>query len=170
MFAICLLMQLSCVSPGKIISGMHPPQKNTPHSLTNGPVYARINPQIRRQALPRPPPCKNRGFFAGMVELVDSVDLGSTANACRFESCCPHQKKRARQGSLFWCGSSNGTRTHFNAEVRWTSAKRRLDGVCSLVFPIPVTGIMKVPGIQVEYRVLFVFFRRKKFIAPADDL
>ena len=36
-----------------------------------------------------------------MVELVDSVDLGSTANACRFESCCPHQKKRARQGSLF---------------------------------------------------------------------
>ena len=29
-----------------------------------------------------------------MVELVDSVDLGSTARACRFESCCPHQKKR----------------------------------------------------------------------------
>ena len=27
-----------------------------------------------------------------MVELVDSVDLGSTARACRFESCCPHQK------------------------------------------------------------------------------
>ena len=28
--------------------------------------------------------------YAGMVELVDSVDLGSTAHACRFESCCPH--------------------------------------------------------------------------------
>ena len=30
-------------------------------------------------------------IYAGMVELVDSVDLGSTASACRFESCCPHQ-------------------------------------------------------------------------------
>ena len=40
-----------------------------------------------------PSPCKNRGTkHAGMVELVDSVDLGSTANACRFESCCPHQR------------------------------------------------------------------------------
>ena len=29
-----------------------------------------------------------------MVELVDSVDLGSTAKACRFESCCPHQRKQ----------------------------------------------------------------------------
>ena len=27
-----------------------------------------------------------------MVELVDSVDLGSTAIACRFESCCPHHR------------------------------------------------------------------------------
>ena len=32
---------------------------------------------------------------AGMVELVDSVDLGSTARACRFESCCPHQITKA---------------------------------------------------------------------------
>ena len=28
-----------------------------------------------------------------MVELVDSVDLGSTAKACRFESCCPHHNR-----------------------------------------------------------------------------
>ena len=36
-----------------------------------------------------------------MVELVDSVDLGSTARACRFESCCPHQEKGDRKVSLF---------------------------------------------------------------------
>ena len=30
--------------------------------------------------------------YAGMVELVDSLDLGSNAKACRFESCCPHHK------------------------------------------------------------------------------
>ena len=28
--------------------------------------------------------------YAGVVELVDSVDLGSSAKACRFESCRPH--------------------------------------------------------------------------------
>ena len=47
-------------------------------------------------------PCKNRGTikYAGVVELVDSLDLGSNAQACRFESCHPHQKK-ARFGVLF---------------------------------------------------------------------
>ena len=52
-----------------------------------------------------PSPCKNRGTkHAGMVELVDSVDLGSTANACRFESCCPHQNKSVTLwvALLFW--------------------------------------------------------------------
>ena len=28
--------------------------------------------------------------IAGVVELVDSLDLGSNAKACRFESCRPH--------------------------------------------------------------------------------
>ena len=28
---------------------------------------------------------------AGMVELVDTLDLGSNGFPCRFESCCPHQ-------------------------------------------------------------------------------
>lgn len=36
-----------------------------------------------------------------MVELVDSVDLGSTANACRFESCCPHQKREPVRALFF---------------------------------------------------------------------
>ena len=38
---------------------------------------------------------------AGMVELVDSVDLGSTARACRFESCCPHQQMDVPTGRPF---------------------------------------------------------------------
>ena len=33
------------------------------------------------------------GEYAGVVELVDSVDLGSSAKACRFESCRPHQNE-----------------------------------------------------------------------------
>ena len=59
---------------------------------------------IRRNAPPRIPlRVKIRGTkeYAGMVELVDSVDLGSTARACRFESCCPHQEKGDRKVSLF---------------------------------------------------------------------
>ena len=49
---------------------------------------------IRLSAPPRIPlRVKIRGTkeYAGMVELVDSGDLGSPARACRFESCCPHQ-------------------------------------------------------------------------------
>lgn len=43
-----------------------------------------------------------------MVELVDSVDLGSTATACRFESCCPHQKQKASRRVLFVFGKQAG--------------------------------------------------------------
>ena len=49
---------------------------------------------IRQNAPPRIPlRVKVRGTkeYAGVVELVDSVDLGSSAKACRFESCRPHQ-------------------------------------------------------------------------------
>ena len=28
-----------------------------------------------------------------MVELADTLDLGSSGKPCRFESCCPHQRK-----------------------------------------------------------------------------
>ena len=37
-----------------------------------------------------------------MVELVDSVDLGSSAKACRFESCRPHQTNIIRTWSTLW--------------------------------------------------------------------
>ena len=51
---------------------------------------------IRQNAPPRIPlRVKIRGTkeYAGVVELVDSVDLGSSAKACRFESCRPHHLK-----------------------------------------------------------------------------
>ena len=60
---------------------------------------------IRRNAPPRIPlRVKERGTkeYAGMVELVDSVDLGSTARACRFESCCPHQTNIIRTKFSLW--------------------------------------------------------------------
>ena len=49
---------------------------------------------IRRNAPPRVPPRVKIEEYADVVELVDSLDLGSNARACRFESCHPHQKKR----------------------------------------------------------------------------
>ena len=73
-----------------------------------------------------------------MVELVDSVDLGSTANACRFESCCPHQKKRARQGSLFLVRQGLEP---IQSAVLWTAGKRRLDGVYTIVYSSPVAPV-----------------------------
>ena len=30
--------------------------------------------------------------IAGMAELADALDLGSSGRPCRFESCCPHFK------------------------------------------------------------------------------
>ena len=47
--------------------------------------------------------------YAGVVELVDSVDLGSTARACRFESCCPHQKSPDPDGSGDFFGRQRKT-------------------------------------------------------------
>ena len=43
--------------------------------------------------------------YADVVELVDSLDLGSNARACRFESCHPHQIKKEACASFFiWYG------------------------------------------------------------------
>ena len=33
-------------------------------------------------------------LYAGVVELADTIDLGSIAIACRFKSCHPHQNER----------------------------------------------------------------------------
>ena len=33
-------------------------------------------------------------LYAGVVELADTIDLGSIAFACRFKSCHPHQNER----------------------------------------------------------------------------
>ena len=50
--------------------------------------------------------------YAGVVELVDSVDLGSSAKACRFESCRPHQSKRHPERGVFCFGKQYRARTH----------------------------------------------------------
>ena len=55
---------------------------------------------IRLYAPPRVPPRVKIEEYADVVELVDSLDLGSNARACRFESCHPHQQERL-QASLF---------------------------------------------------------------------
>ena len=71
---------------------------------------------------------------AGVVELVDSVDLGSSAKACRFESCRPHQIKRRGVSLSFLFGTAYGrTRTHLNATVRWTVARCGLDRIDTLI-------------------------------------
>ena len=47
-----------------------------------------------RQSAPLTRDCRSdkiAGQYADVVELVDSLDLGSNARACRFESCHPHQ-------------------------------------------------------------------------------
>ena len=50
---------------------------------------------VRVQVPPRPPIFFSHVITYGrVVELVDSLDLGSNARACRFESCRPHQIKR----------------------------------------------------------------------------
>ena len=64
--------------------------------------------------------------IAGVVELVDSLDLGSNAKACRFESCRPHQKREALWGLSFLVRMTDSNR--FNADARWASACRRFSG------------------------------------------
>ena len=78
---------------------------------------------MKRYAPPRvPPPCKNRGrfFFAGVVELVDSVDLGSSGFAVqvRVLSPAPKGSLTMRWGSLL-VRKKDGTRTHITVTFRW---------------------------------------------------
>ena len=37
--------------------------------------------------------CGKINSYAGMVELADTLDLGSSGQPCRFKSCCPYQKQ-----------------------------------------------------------------------------
>ena len=74
---------------------------------------------------------------ADVVELVDSLDLGSNARACRFESCHPHQKaSRPYCGREAFCAGR--TRTHFYASVRWTLAatSSKTGGYLYFSFPL----------------------------------
>ena len=46
--------------------------------------------------------CFGNGFFsyAGMVELADTLDLGSSGQPCRFKSCYPHHVRRTQLRSV----------------------------------------------------------------------
>ena len=67
----------------------------TNSALTSAHWHDRMMPmQVKRTALPRIPlRVKIRGTkeYAGMVELADTLDLGSNGQPCRFKSCCPYQ-------------------------------------------------------------------------------
>ena len=68
-----------------------------------------------------------------MVELVDSLDLGSNARACRFESCHPHQIRRRGFG-LSFLFLSDGTRTHLNAARISAAGEGLTEPLYSLLF------------------------------------
>ena len=69
-------------------------------------------------------PVKKSEVYADVVELVDSLDLGSNAQACRFESCHPHQEDQDPNGVVvFLLLGGNRTRTDLDATVRWTVAR-----------------------------------------------
>ena len=40
--------------------------------------------------------------FGDMAELADALDLGSSPQGCRFNSCYPHQTKKRLYSSLFF--------------------------------------------------------------------
>ena len=39
---------------------------------------------------------------AGMVELADTLDLGSSGKPCRFKSCCPHPRNSVMGPGFFY--------------------------------------------------------------------
>ena len=41
------------------------------------------------------------GLYADVVELADMLDLGSSAQACRFKSCHPHQSRKSTRKGAF---------------------------------------------------------------------
>lgn len=52
-------------------------------------------------------------IYAGMAELADALDLGSSSSECRFDSCYPHSKSRRAAilvgFRLLFLGSGNKT-------------------------------------------------------------
>ena len=70
-----------------------------------------------------------------MVELVDTLDLGSNERSYRFESCYPHHET----GYPFWDSPfhtvlSTGTQTELDETVRWTATYRRQAGDNTIIF------------------------------------
>ena len=79
-----------------------------------------------------------------MVELVDSVDLGSSGLAVQVRVLSPAPKIGAPSKGAPILVSGRRARTHVNATVRWTVAIRRLDAGCSIVYSSPVARTREV--------------------------
>ena len=55
------------------------------------PEFTALTTPACRDKIATRPGSVPSAIHADVVELVDSLDLGSNAQACRFESCHPHQ-------------------------------------------------------------------------------
>ena len=54
--------------------------------------------------------CDKLNAYAGVAELADALDLGSSEHSCRFKSCHPHQIKATRVNlELFLFYKGGGT-------------------------------------------------------------
>ena len=98
--------------------------------------------------------------------------LGSTARACRFESCCPHQIIKApRKGVLLLFGKKDRARTHLNASVRWTLAATSSKTGGYIYFLSPLRGKkMQIesccpfsPKEKIQASPVARFLRRRKY-------
>ena len=95
------------------------------------------------------------GKYADVVELVDSLDLGSNAQACRFESCHPHQKREAVRPLFF--GADDRARTLLNATRMSVAAEGSTE---ALLYSRPFPGgnairvLSSVYGMLAQFRFL----------------
>ena len=59
--------------------------------------------------------------YAGLAELADALDLGSSGKPCRFNSCHPHQKKVSTLSMLFLVKSV----------LRWNKSTAWMKSACA---------------------------------------
>ena len=83
--------------------GAHYTEVIVPVKQWNVKGYSAISPVANGVFIDRTRhPWYNNPEFADVVELVDSLDLGSNARACRFESCHPHQNRSTPWGCFYF--------------------------------------------------------------------
>ena len=91
-----------------------------------------------------------------------------------FESLilCQNKPPPNRVVVLFWQKIRIGIRTNLNADVRWTSARFRLDGIDTIIESNPSSSAIRFPLDSSESRGFFLFFPlllfRMFWISKAD--